>query len=350
MARDHGRVLCKIWQDKDFRALPRTAQALYIQLLSQPNVNNAGVLPLMASKWAKGCDQVTIADIHADVQVLVDAGFLVVDTDTEEVLIRSFLRNDGGMKHRYILKNALKMAEATESDAIRRVLAAELRRIRNPDAAATAAILDPPHPEPEPVPQPSEPHPNRPVIPPETHSEPTVIGSESEMAFETHSGHCGEGEGEGVGDRSVVGHHTIGGGPHACDAREAQTPRGRKVDPDGWRLVREIIPAEHPHPTRTDLAIRAAALLKSGTPEPDVRAALGLWLDKPHLGPGALASLVSEVVRLRSRPAATTGAASSKAGGWLDVGAHFDAHPGPCGGANPAALHSHSFEQKAVSA
>src|SRR5690606_9062734 len=99
MARDHGRILCRIWSDKDFRALPRTAQALYMQLLSQKEINNAGVLPLMLSKWAKGCDEIeTSEDLVPDLAALIAARFIVVDSDTEEVLVRSFIRNDGVLK------------------------------------------------------------------------------------------------------------------------------------------------------------------------------------------------------------------------------------------------------------
>lgn len=224
MARDHGRVLCKIWRDKDFRVLPRSAQALYMQLLSQPDVNNAGVLPLMVSKWAKGCEELTRDDMVRDIAVLVDAGFIVVDTETEEVLIRSFIRNDGGMKHRYIFKNALKMAEGVDSEKIRVVLAAELRRTRDAEAGRVAAILDPSGSDRKPFSKPSEPDPNADVNPSEWDSNPIENASESDpgngMAFESDSDRYGEGEGEGVGETPVVGHL---GGVARTPAREART-------------------------------------------------------------------------------------------------------------------------------
>ncbi|MFC9892134.1 hypothetical protein ACFVMC_00430 [Nocardia sp. NPDC127579] len=117
---------------------------------------------------------------------------------------------------------------------------------------------------------------------------------------------------------------------HVTSAPENQEqPRGPAIDAQGWKLVRETVPGEHPHATRTDLAIRAGALLHSGTPESDVRQALTLWLDKPKLGPGALPSLVSEVVRNRARPygPAVDGAATTKARGWLELGAQLDPNP-----------------------
>ncbi|EHK86402.1 hypothetical protein AK37_01602 [Rhodococcus pyridinivorans AK37] len=63
-----------------------------------------------------------------------------------------------------------------------------------------------------------------------------------------------------------------------------------------------MIPAEHPQASRTALAMQAGTLLKGGTAPSDVHDALALWLAKPNLGPGTLPSLVSEVIRNRSRP------------------------------------------------
>lgn len=132
--------------------------------------------------------------------------------------------------------------------------------------------------------------------------------------------------------------------PHVSSPRDDdEPPRGPAIDATGWRLVRDEIPDDHPHPVRTDLAIRAGGLLKSGTPEADVRAALVLWLAKPTLGPGVLPSLVSEVVRNRQSPttrAPTEGAATSKARGWLELGAQLDDSPN---GRNP-------YDQKAIQA
>lgn len=132
--------------------------------------------------------------------------------------------------------------------------------------------------------------------------------------------------------------------PHVTDGTDSDPPRGPAVDANGWRIVRDAIPAEHPQAVRTDLAIRAGTLLKSGTPEPDVRAALALWLTKPNLGPGVLPSLVSEVVRSRAAPTTpppTEGAATSKVRGWLEVGDQLEA-------AEHAAIPPPDIDQKAI--
>ncbi|MET8648504.1 hypothetical protein [Nocardia aurea] len=82
-----------------------------------------------------------------------------------------------------------------------------------------------------------------------------------------------------------------------------EPPRGRAVDVDGWKLVRDVIPADHPQAVRTALAMHAGAMLQQGIDATQVRAALDLWLTKPKLGPGVLPSLVSEVMRARAAPA-----------------------------------------------
>lgn len=220
MPRDHGRLLCRIWSDEDFRALPRTAQMMYAQLLSQKEINNAGVLPMRVSKWAKGCAEMNELKITADLAALMDAEFIHVDTDSEEVLVRSFIRNDGVLKQPNIFKNALRCAESVESAEIRRILASELRRTGRMDAARVAQELDPRRPDPDPGPNPSETlredieTPAETLDPSETLSEP----------FPEPCG-VGEGVGEGEGERSVVGH--LGGvraHAHTRDAHASDAP------------------------------------------------------------------------------------------------------------------------------
>jgi hypothetical protein len=144
MPRDHGRVLCRIWQDPVFRARTPEAQRLYVVILTQQNVNNAGVVPLMMSKWAKASEHTTINDVATALSELVDHRFVLVDGDTEEAFIRSFMRNDGVVKQPNVLKNALRMAKTVESPTLRFEMAQELRRLNRRDANTVADEIDPP--------------------------------------------------------------------------------------------------------------------------------------------------------------------------------------------------------------
>lgn len=88
----------------------------------------------------------------------------------------------------------------------------------------------------------------------------------------------------------------------------------------GAELVRRIIPSEQPDSVKTALRIRASELVRNGHPSADVAAALQLWLTKPHLGPHALPTLLSEVLRSRNGNHTTTGIGkpTQKALGWQE--------------------------------
>jgi hypothetical protein len=145
MAREHARILCSIWRPgDDFRDRSPGAQRLYFLLLSQRELNNAGVMPLMIGKWSRCSAATTPDDIRDDLAELDEHRYVVVDHETEELLIRTFIRNDGVAKQPNILKNALRLAVQVESPTIRVALGQELLRIGDRgDALATALELDP---------------------------------------------------------------------------------------------------------------------------------------------------------------------------------------------------------------
>lgn len=140
MPRDHGRILCSIWRDPSFKARSPEAQRLFMLLVSQDTINNAGVLPLTVVKWANCSAGTTVDDVQTALEELCTYRFTVVDSDTQECLVRSLIRNDGVLKQPNVLRNALREAERVESPQLRRVLAAELRRV-----LAEGLIEVPPH-------------------------------------------------------------------------------------------------------------------------------------------------------------------------------------------------------------
>jgi hypothetical protein len=141
--RSHARILVSIWTDTDFRALSPEAQRTYMLLLSQGSLNNAGVLPLTVKRWAAGCNATTTGDVEKALAELDEHRYVAVDEDTEELLVRSFIRNDGISKQPQMLKSALKEAVGIESPRLRAVLAQELRRLGRDDCSFTADQIDP---------------------------------------------------------------------------------------------------------------------------------------------------------------------------------------------------------------
>lgn len=133
MARDHARVTLSIWADDDWRDLSPEAQHLYFVLLTQPSLSYAGVadwrparLRALASGWCRD----TFDRAATELARLL---YIVVDEDTEEVLIRSFVRHDGLMKQRNMAVSMVRAYEAIASRGIRGVFVHELARLKESD-------------------------------------------------------------------------------------------------------------------------------------------------------------------------------------------------------------------------
>lgn len=218
MANTGGFLEESIWRDKDFRALPRTAQATYAQLISQKELDRAGLIPLQITKWAKACDSMSVDDLWADLKVLQTARFVCIDEDTDELLVRSYMRRSNVIKQPNLLKNALKCAGMAASEWLRHELAVELRRMGRKDTVAVADEIDPnegfDNPSErvsEPIDNPSTTHPE-PLNPSGTHREP-------------------RGEGEGEGEEVTSGGLRVGGSRAHVHAREAEPTHPEPPNP-----------------------------------------------------------------------------------------------------------------------
>lgn len=129
MARSFAAVYTRIWADPEWRDLGVDAQHLYLLLLSQDNLNLAGVIPYQLRRWsncAAGWDTDTVAKA---LDQLAQQRFVLVDEDTEEVLIRTMIRNDGAYRAPGSLKAILTLAVGAQSSAIRSELAVELGKL-----------------------------------------------------------------------------------------------------------------------------------------------------------------------------------------------------------------------------
>lgn len=128
MARDYGKIYTSIWGDPEFRALGRDAQHLYMQLLSQPDLSMAGVLTIARTRWAQqaGVDE---SETDESMAVLTDHRFVFVDWDTQELLVRSFVRRDEGWRSPTTMKAIASAMNAVLSPILKSVLADEVRRI-----------------------------------------------------------------------------------------------------------------------------------------------------------------------------------------------------------------------------
>jgi hypothetical protein len=129
MARGHGRILASIWEDQDFVALEEADQRFYLFLISQPNLNHAGLLDLTLRRWSKKAHGLTVSVLEQRIERLEQARFIVVDDDTEELLIRSFVRNDGVWRMPKVMGAMVSGALEISSRKLQTALLAEMDRI-----------------------------------------------------------------------------------------------------------------------------------------------------------------------------------------------------------------------------
>jgi hypothetical protein len=138
MARDYAQNRLAMWNDDHFRQLTDGAQNLYNYLLAHPTTTYAGVVDWRPARlqavnvsWTAG----RVRELGAE---LMREHYIVIDEDTEEAVIRSFLRWESILKSPNLTRAAVKAFKAVQSRVIRGVIAFELGRLRseNPDWAA----------------------------------------------------------------------------------------------------------------------------------------------------------------------------------------------------------------------
>jgi hypothetical protein len=130
MSRRYASVPTSRWDRAgEFRKLPRDAQWLFGLLETQPEISACGSIPLRVRRWAAMAADCTEQVVWCALKSLDSAGLVVVDEDTEEVLIRPFTRQDGGYSNPRRLPSIRDAANSIESPAIVRALAAEFDQL-----------------------------------------------------------------------------------------------------------------------------------------------------------------------------------------------------------------------------
>jgi hypothetical protein len=133
MARDHARIRLDIWADDDFRELPGLAQWLYLHLLTSPALSFCGVTDWRPARIAARTAELTAHDVEVFAGALEEGLYVVVDRDSEEVLIRSFIKHDGLMKSPNMAKAMATAHAGTASAVLRAVVVGQLIRLEEND-------------------------------------------------------------------------------------------------------------------------------------------------------------------------------------------------------------------------
>lgn len=289
-ARKHGRVLSSIWDDDDFRALDASPQRMYIFLISQPDLEQSGVIPLRERRWARAAADLKPGDVSAALQVLESAKFVVIDEDTEELLVRSLIRRDGVWKQPNVFKSAADQIFSVSSHKLKAVLHEELSRLELETANGDVQRL------------------RDELV---DYLEPFSKGSDNPSGTPGGSprGDKPEGSlqapGKGNGNGPVVK-----GSPSTSPFPEPGAPRAQpRSTPLGNSLLDEHVKACSIKPPR-DVQRRTGEaidrLLDEGLEADRIRAGLALMRARPRTGPGLLADLVHEAATVTRLPATGT--------------------------------------------
>lgn len=143
MARNYTQIMCAIWDDPEFLALSEAAQRAYFMLVSQKDISAAGVLRIWTPRWASMSRTSTDESLKAALSELKAARFIVPDWVTGELLVRSFVRWDGGYKNSKRLPVILREARAVSSLEIKSQLRVEFERL----SLDTSGLPSPPPPD-----------------------------------------------------------------------------------------------------------------------------------------------------------------------------------------------------------
>jgi hypothetical protein len=119
-------VFTRIWVDDDWRALSARAQWCYVLVLSQPDLSYAGVIPYRPGRWARLAGGVTASGVEQAVAELETCRYVLVDRETGELLVRSFVRNDGVLRSPNLVKAMWNAYREIVSAPLREALDVEL--------------------------------------------------------------------------------------------------------------------------------------------------------------------------------------------------------------------------------
>lgn len=159
MARNFATIDAALWDDEAFCTLSAGAQRTYLMLITQRDITAAGTLALTMRRWSKTCSE---KDLEVWLAELEDARFVLIDEDTEELLVRTFVKWDGGYKHPKRCASVVANAKALRSDTLRKAVAEELAKL-------SVSIADPIR---------TESHSNGTGVPTESHRFPVNEGDQ----------------------------------------------------------------------------------------------------------------------------------------------------------------------------
>lgn len=141
MPREYAKLRIDIWADEDWSELSESAQHLYLRLLAHPRLSKCGVTDWHPARLASKTRGATPTHILTAAAELVEKQFVVVDVDTEEIMVRTHIKHDGIMRSVNGAIGVVNDYADISSPTLQAVVVFELRKLRDrlPDLACWSA-------------------------------------------------------------------------------------------------------------------------------------------------------------------------------------------------------------------
>lgn len=141
MSRNYAKLFTSIWQDDDFVNLSSGAQRMYFLLISQPNLNVAGILPYAPKRWSELSSSSSVRDTNRSLRELSDTGFVCFTARTSELLIVSHIKHDEGWKVPNIRKSIVRAIQDIQDDTLRERALAVFRTYADPEGLTLSGTV-----------------------------------------------------------------------------------------------------------------------------------------------------------------------------------------------------------------
>lgn len=133
MARDYARIFTMIWKNAAFRALGESDQRLYLLLVTQPDIDAAGVLRVSLEWWADMAPDSRPENLSKSLDRLEHAHMVAVDRLAGEVLVRTFIKHDGGYHNPKRKPVIVRAVAELRSDKLAELIARQVQDLGVPE-------------------------------------------------------------------------------------------------------------------------------------------------------------------------------------------------------------------------
>jgi hypothetical protein len=137
-----------IWDDQSFRSLTRDAQWLYFLLLSQPQLNQAGMIPTLPQRWTRFTTGVTAEENEKALAELESAGWTCTDWGDWDTFVSGYFEAEQIARQPRRLIGATTAINEAHSPRLRAIASAELSALiavapePQPPRGMRAAVLE----------------------------------------------------------------------------------------------------------------------------------------------------------------------------------------------------------------